>query len=156
MMLLWQKIHGHVALLAIALAFHPVFALRRARRPSRWTRLAGYLATGTLLASTVLGWFIYPAYRQQIRRALYLENVRWGLMFEIKEHLAWYALALAIAGAALMWASARVPGSSGDLHRDLRRGVRWTYGLAGLLAAVSAGLGVALATIKAFPTVMGG
>ena len=143
-MLIWQKIHGHLALLAVALAFHPPLAMGRARRPSRRTRLAGYLATMSCLAVSALGWAIYPAYRQEIRRQLYLTSVRLGQLFEIKEHLAWYALALSLAGGALMWTSARAPEAA------LAPAIKRTYLLSAILATVSAALGVYLATLKGF------
>ncbi|MFN3199168.1 MAG: hypothetical protein ACE366_12275 [Bradymonadia bacterium] len=143
-MLIWEKIHGHLALLGIALALHPPLALRRAKRPSPRTRLAGYLATLTCLGTNIMGWVIYPAYRQELRRQLYLADLQMGQMFEIKEHLAWYALALSLAGGVMMVACARQ--SSLRLVPQLRL----VYGLSALMAMVSAALGIYLATMKGF------
>jgi hypothetical protein len=141
-----QSLHGYVAVLGLALALHPWFALRRATRPSKGTRLTGWLASATLLTSSAAGWLIYPDYRDTVRRALYAADVRYGLGFEIKEHLAAFALALALAGAVLLR-----PGPP-KVERRLRGAVRTTYLLAALLGLASAGLGIWLSGLKALPT----
>lgn len=143
-LLFLQGMHGHVAILGVALAFHPVFALRRARRPARRTRVAGYLATAFIAATNVAGWVIYPAYRHEIKRQLYAANTWWGRLFEIKEHLGWYVLALALAGGVLMSLS---NGPQGDI---LRRPIRVLYTAAGVLGLVVGGIGTYLASIKGF------
>ncbi|MCB9526060.1 MAG: hypothetical protein H6702_22175 [Myxococcales bacterium] len=145
-MLLWQTIHGHLALLGLALCLHPVLGLRRRKRPSRGVLWSGALATATTVAVSALGWFIYPAYRQHLRRPLYAADVRLGLAFEIKEHLAFFALLLAVAGGALLW-QARGPHGA-----RLRRPIMAAYGLAALLTAVVCALGIWLAVTKGFPT----
>ncbi len=144
-LLLWQKIHGHVALLAIALCLHPVLGLRRRARPSRGVRLSGYLASALTLLGSALGWVIYPAYRVHLRRALYAADVRLGLAFEVKEHLAFFALLLALAGAAVLTQSGGAAGPT------LRRPIRWAYGLAAALSVAAAILGLWLATMRGFP-----
>lgn len=144
-LLVLQKVHGHVALLGIALAFHPFFALRRARRPSRTVRLSGYLATGFAIAMNVLGWIVYPPYREEIKKDLYLAEPFWGDLFEVKEHWAWYSMTLAVAGGVLMWL-ARDP----VLARELRQPIRWTYALSGLLAIAVAVFGILISSIRGF------
>ena len=144
-MLLLEKIHGHVALLGIALLFHPYFALRKARRPSWAARISGYLATGFAVAMNVLGYVIYPEYRRVVKPELYRESVFLGQLFEVKEHLGWYSVCLALAGAVLMAMSTR-PGGT-----DLRGPIRTTYTLAGVLALAVAVMGIYLASVLSFP-----
>lgn len=134
--LLAQKVHGHVAVLGAALCFHPWFALRTAGRPSGATRLAGYLASGGVVLANVLGWVIYPAYREEVKADLYRYARPVGLLFEVKEHLAWFALALAVAAATLMWMS---QGTSGV---GLRASVRTAYLWTGLLMTAVCAMGV--------------
>ncbi len=141
-LLLLEKLHGHVGLLGIALCFHPVLSLRKAQRPTRRVRLSGYLALLGLVLGNALGWLIYPEYRQQIRGELYLLGL--SDLFEVKEHLAWYSLALAALGAGLLRASAAEAGPR------LRSLIRRVWGAAGALASVSAGLGIYLASVRGF------
>jgi hypothetical protein len=142
--LLLEKLHGHVGLLAIALCLHPWFALRHARRPARWTRVAAYLATAFVLLVNIGGWIIYPEYRTTAKLDLY-RHARWfGLLFEIKEHLAWHSLMLATAGAAITAASV---GPQGD---SLRPALRWTYLVTAILVATVAVMGIAIASVRGF------
>lgn len=143
-LLLLQKIHGHVALLGIALALHPVFALRPGLRPTRRVRLAGYLAAAFTVGSNALGWLVYPAYREEVKRVLYAGSRWWGELFEIKEHLAFYALCLSLAGAAQLYAA------RGDQGPRLRRSIRATWLLVALLSLASGVLGIYLSSVRGF------
>lgn len=144
-LLVLQKVHGHIALLAIALCFHPWFALRRARRPSPAVRLSGYLATGGIVLTSLLGWWIYPPYREEIKAELYLANPFWGDLFEVKEHWGWYSLVLAVAAGVLMWLARDRAQAEG-----LRQPIRWLYALSGLLALAVGVFGILIASIRGF------
>ena len=139
-----QKIHGHVALLGIALAFHPVITLSKARALSYRIRLSAYLATLFAFAMNALGWWIYPAYRQEIKRDFYLANPLFGDAFEVKEHLGLYALALALAGALIVFRAPDRPSP------ETVRTIRWTYGLSATLALIVGAIGIWLSSIKGF------
>lgn len=142
--LLLEKLHGHFAMFAVALCWHPVAALRGARRPSRWTTLTGALATGLLTLSTALGWWIYPTYRHELKRDLYLASPFWGAAFEVKEHWAHYAWCCAIVGLVALWYARRRHDPTG------RQIAWWSYLLAGLLGAGVGVLGIAIASINGF------
>ncbi len=142
--LVLEKIHGHLALLAIAACLHPPMALRKARRPSWATRMSGYAASAMLSASIAAGWFIYPEYRLQIRQHLYATNRALAVSFEVKEHLGTFALFLVLAGAGLLFLSTK-PGGP-----QLRAATGRVYLAAAILAAISATLGVAIASYAGF------
>lgn len=139
-----QKIHGHIGLLGIALAFHPVLALRPNRGISSRTRLAGWLATFFAVLMNGLGWWIYPAYREEIKRDFYLANRLYGDAFEVKEHLAYHSLLLALAGGILI-SIARGPEA-----RHYIQAIRACYGASAILALVVGGLGIWLSSVKGF------
>lgn len=149
LMLFLEKIHGHVALLGIALCYHPWFALKNARRPSWAARLSAYLATGTLSASIVMGWIIYPEYRRSVRQTLYLTSRVLGKAFEVKEHIGTFALFLLLAGAVLTWLSNR-PGGA-----QFTQTIRRVYLVAAILATISALVGIYLASVYSFPYEVG-
>ena len=142
--LLLQKIHGHVALLGIALCFHPAVALRRVRRPSRWTVLTGMLATTLMTITTALGWWIYPAYRHLLKRDLYVANRFWGEAFEVKEHWAHYAWCFVVAGAVMLVLSAR------RTDPTMRNGAALCYALAGVIGLGVAVLGIGVSWVNGF------
>lgn len=144
MILLLAKLHGHIAVLGAALCLHPWFALRRARRPGWGTRLSAYLASGLVIATNVVGWVIYPAYRQTVKLDLYRHVEPVGTAFEVKEHLAWFACALAVAGAVATWYSAGAAGAR------LRPQLRTLYGAVGALMLVVCGLGIWVASTRSF------
>ncbi|MCB9508397.1 MAG: hypothetical protein H6697_12140 [Myxococcales bacterium] len=143
-LLLLQSVHGHLAVLAVALCYHPPVALRRARLPARGARWSAYLATGALTLAMVLGWSIYPEYRLQVRQGLYLSSRLLGKSFEVKEHLASFALALTWAGAAATHYAAKA--RSEPLTRLAAR----AYLAAALLATISAVLGIIITAAAGF------
>ena len=55
----------------------------------------------------LIGWQIYPSYRQHIKPHLWVEQHEVALRFESKEHLAFLATALAVAGALTLRAGYR-------------------------------------------------
>lgn len=142
--LLLEKFHGHIGLLAMALCLHPPIALRRVRRPSWATRVAAYLATASVIAVNLLGWYIYPEYRNEVKLDLYRYARFWGLAFEVKEHLAWYSMATAFAASVMVWHSHDARGIA------LRRPISGLYLLTFVLVAITAVLGVMIASINGF------
>jgi magnesium-transporting ATPase (P-type) len=148
MWLLLEKFHGHIALLGAALCFHPWVALLRARRPSWATRLAAVLASVLVIVTNVLGWVIYPAYREGPKLELYRHVELVGVGFEVKEHLAFFALCLAVAGAAMAVAA------SGPAGLALRAPLRTTYAVISVLMVIVCALGVWVATYASFPDLL--
>lgn len=142
--LIFQKFHGHLALLALAACLHPPIALRAVRRPSWGARMSAYSASFLVVATNALGWYIYPAYREDVKIELYRASAHWGELFEIKEHLAFYSLCLAIAAAILVWASADERGIV------LRQPIRLMYALIALLTLSAGVMGILISSVLGF------
>lgn len=93
-----QRIHGVVATLGLAVMLHPVIALWRGRRISRWTQLTADLGALLVVVPFTLGWWIYPVYRVYVKPDLLQHHLHVALRFESKEHLAAMCVALAVGG----------------------------------------------------------
>jgi hypothetical protein len=91
-MTLAEAIHGHVGILAMAALFHPALILWSGKPLSRNGKYALAASLTLVTLAFVLGLYIYPAYREQVKPELFATDVRAGLLFETKEHLAWIAL----------------------------------------------------------------
>ncbi len=119
------RLHGILGVLALALLAHPVLARRNLRL---WERGA----VGLIAAAGLSGMAIYPAYRRLHKPALLEQAPDVAMAFEWKEHVAAFALCLAL-GAAL---------ADGALAKRL---------LAGALAAglLVAGLGIWVGAVSA-------
>lgn len=138
---LLERIHGHIALLGLAVLLHPVITLRT-RRGLNWRMtLSADLGALLLLVPFAIGWAIYPVYRQAVKPRLYELNRTAMLAFETKEHLAAMAVLLAIGGAVtLRW--------TGKTERG--RKAAWWLLLGAWLLGVSAGvLGLWVASASA-------
>lgn len=144
MNLLLANIHGHILLLAVALCFHPWVALRKATRPAFGTRLTAYLAASLMFAGNALGWYIYPDYRIDVKRHLYLYSEAAGLGFEVKEHFAFFAVVLSIAGAYAAFVSAS------QRHLSLTAIIRLSFAAAALLGTIAVALGIWVASLRGF------
>lgn len=96
-----MPVHGLLSALALAALAHPIVLLRKAEAAARARRVAAY-ATLLLAALNGIGWAMYPSYRQSVKPRLRLEEPLAALTFETKEHLAWMALVLAVAGTAVL------------------------------------------------------
>lgn len=128
------SIHGHLAVLGLAVLLHPVITLRRRNSVSKYVLLTADLGVLLLLMPTVLGWSIYPIYRRAIKPWLWLEAPGAVLRFESKEHLAAMAVALAMAGALTLRLAGRRPAG---------REAAWMLLLCGwTLGAITALLGI--------------
>lgn len=103
-----SHLHGHAAVLAVALLLHPVVWLRPGRAITPRVRWTARLGTGLLVGVYTLGLGIYPTYRARVKPGLIFENglpgplLELALRFESKEHLAVLAVALAVAGLAVL------------------------------------------------------
>lgn len=144
MNLLLANIHGHILLLAVALCFHPWTALRKATRPAFGTRLTSYLAASLMFAGNALGWYIYPDYRIEVKRQLYLYSEAAGIGFEVKEHFAFFAVVLSIAGAYAAFVSAS------QRHPSLTAIVRLSFAAAAILGTIAIGLGIWIVSLNGF------
>lgn len=143
--LLLQKLHGHLALLTIALLLHPTITLRGNRLLRPGTRLSCYLGSAGAVLTSALGWIIYPAYRRELKGTIYGMSSGLGDLFEIKEHLAWYSLLLGAAAAVLTMQS------KGPAVGPLTRPLRLIFLLTACLMIVAAVVGIYLATLRGFP-----
>lgn len=141
---LLEHIHGHLGWLTVVALLHPVIVLRR---PARRAPVAVSLATALPLLTGVLGGFVYPEYRVQLKQQIFLEAPGLGWCFERKEHLAVVAISLACAGCIAHLAAPRFPVASRDL---VSRAAHRAYVGAFLLALLAAVLGVAVAVHRTF------
>lgn len=138
---LLERVHGHVALLGLALLLHPVITLRT-RSSLNWrTHLTAELGAALLAAPFALGWAIYPVYRAEVKPGLYGRAPAWMAAFESKEHLAAMALCLAIGGALTLRLAGRTPSG--------RTAAWWLLAVGWSLGAVTGALGVAVASVAA-------
>lgn len=140
---LLEHVHGHLGWLAVAALVHPAVVLRN---PRRRAKLAVVLSVSLSTVASALGGFLYYFYSHQLRRAVYAASMRHGMMFERKEHLAFGALALAWAGAA-MHLFAR---SDDEVGRSRARFAHWTFVAAAVLAAIVGVLGTLVGSFKTF------
>lgn len=132
-----QRVHGHLAVLGLAVLLHPVLTLGRrgVTRGTRWT-LGAALALVTVTYGG--GWLAYPTYRASVKPGLVADHRGWALAFESKEHLAVFCVALTWAGALAAW-RATTP--------TLRRAAQVTLGLAWLAGLLVVVLGVGVASV---------
>ncbi len=91
-MTLLEAIHGHVGVLAMVALFHPALLLWSGKPLSRNAKFALGASLCLVALAFALGLTIYPAYREEVKPDLFRTDVRAGLLFETKEHLAWVAL----------------------------------------------------------------
>jgi hypothetical protein len=140
MLRLLERVHGHLGWLAALALIHPAILLRN---PKRRARLSVVLATSLAIVTGALGAFIYPSYSRQLRRSIYVASRAHGLLFERKEHLAFLAIGLAIAGAALHLARGDSPA---------RARAAWiAFVASAALATIVATMGTVIASFKSFP-----
>lgn len=133
---LLQRVHGHLAVLALAVLLHPVISLGR-RGLSRGMRWALGAALAMVSLTYAGGWMAYPTYRSAVKPTLVAEHRGWALAFESKEHLALFCLVLTAAGVGLAWRSRTVA---------QRRAARVLLALAWASGALVVVLGVGVAS----------
>ncbi len=141
---LLRTFHGHLGLLAAVALAHPAVTLRGAARLRPGTRWSVGFATVLVTLTTGLGWWLYPGYRSVDKPRLLREAFPVAMLFETKEHLAWYALALAWAGCAL---ALRSGGATPDARA--RRLARIAFGMSAALTLAVGVLGSIVASATA-------
>ena len=135
-----RTLHGHLGLLAAIALLHPAITLRGAARLRPGTRFSVAGATALVTLATALGWWLYPGYRSADKPRLLQSAFPVAQLFETKEHLAFYALALAWAGCGLALATEGA---------RARRVARWSFGAAGALALLVGALGTVVGSASA-------
>jgi hypothetical protein len=137
-----EHFHGHVALLSTAALYHPAFLLRRSKRRA----VAACLAAAALVTLTAaLGAAIYPAYRSELKPAIFASSPVIGMIFERKEHLGVGAVILAWAGVLL-----HLRGRDDDGERRGGRSAFVAFIGAAVFATTAATMGVLVAVFKTF------
>jgi hypothetical protein len=139
-----EHVHGHLGWLAAAALVHPAVVLRR---PERRAHLAVGLAAGVATIAAAIGVALYPAYRERLKASIFAGAPAVGFAFERKEHLAFGAIALAWAGAAVYAASF---GAGPAIRRSLHRAAHACFVVAAVFAVVVAMLGTWVATYRTF------
>lgn len=132
---LWQRVHGHLAVLGLAVLLHPVITLARRRLLTRGLWWSVIAAVGLLCSSFALGWWLYPTYRAKVKPGLYADHPEVMLRFESKEHLAWFTVSLVVAGALML----------GSGREGAREPARHLLAAAWLTGVITAALGVHVA-----------
>jgi hypothetical protein len=94
-------VHGQIGVLAAVALLHPSVALPRGGPLRRGTRWSTFASTALAAATWLSGCLLYPGYRNADRPRLFQSAPAVAYLFERKEHLAFYAFVLAIAGAGL-------------------------------------------------------
>jgi len=140
---LLEHVHGHFGWLSVVALSHPAVLLRA--RPRR-ALLSAALATTLVTLTGAAGALLYPAYRTQVKVAVFSASTAYGNAFERKEHLAVAAVALAWVGLAAHIAECR----QRSLYLVSGRVSFLAYASAALLSLVSATLGVAVAAFRSF------
>jgi len=132
-----ERVHGHIAVLGLAVLLHPVISLPKRKKNSRGMRWTLGLSAGIMTFAFVMGLWIYPDYRSLIKPELIADNMVMALLFESKEHLAFISVIAVCGGCALAWRSTS-PGS---------RKIAWVLLLCGwLIGVLVACLGIAVAS----------
>jgi hypothetical protein len=138
-----EHVHGHLACLSTAALYHPAILLRRPRRRAVGASLA---AAALVTLTAVLGAAIYPAYRGQLKPAIFAGSTVIGMMFERKEHLGVGAVILAWTGFIL-----HLRARQDDWDRRGARAAYIAFAGAAAFATLAASMGVLVAVYKTFP-----
>ncbi len=95
---LLERVHGHLAVLGLAVLLHPVLSLGRGRGLGRGLRWSAGLAAVLITVPAALGAWLYPTYRSQVKPGLLRDRLEVASVFESKEHLAFFTVMLTLAG----------------------------------------------------------
>lgn len=141
---LTEHVHGHLGWLAAASLVHPAIVLRSRRRRAH---VAVGLSTAIVTIASGIGVFLYVAYRERLKKDIFLTSPAMGLLFERKEHLAFGAVVLAWAGAAAYFGAVS---ASEPTREKLRTLAFHAYCASAALAVLVAVLGTIVATYRSF------
>jgi ABC-type Mn2+/Zn2+ transport system permease subunit len=142
---LTEHVHGHLGWLAAALLVHPAIVLRDRKRRAH---LAVILSSAFVTVASGVGAWIYVAYRDQLRQALFLSSPAVGLLMERKEHLAFASLVFTWAGTAAYFGA---PRAKDETQRTTLRTIAFrAFACSAALAIVVAVLGTIVAVHKSF------
>jgi hypothetical protein len=140
-----EHVHGHLGWLAAALLIHPAIVLRDRNRRAH---LAVVLACVFVTVASAGGAWIYVAYRDHLRQAIFLSWPAVGLLMERKEHLAFAAVVFTWAGTAAYFGAPRAKAET--MRVTLRTIALRAFACAAGLAIVVAVLGTIVAVHKSF------
>lgn len=145
---LTEHVHGHLGWLAAALLVHPAIVLRDRRRRAH---LAVILACAFVTVASAGGAWIYVAYRDQLRQAIFVSSPTIGLLMERKEHLAFASLVFAWAGTAAYFGASRASHTAEERLRETLRTIAFrAFVCSAALAVIVAVLGTIVAVYKSF------
>lgn len=136
---LWASIHGHLAVLGLAVLAHPLITLRRRPGLATWTLRTTWIAAAMVALPFGLGWWLYPTYRGHVKPGLRAIDHPALWRFESKEHLAAACLALVVGGAVVLTTAGRTAAG--------RRAAWWLLACGWLAGVTTAGLGVYVASV---------
>lgn len=128
------RLHGHLALLGLALLVHPIITIRRRPTVTPVTMFTADLAAVLLGGPFALGLLLYPAYRAKVKPSLWLGHPGAVLRFETKEHLAAMSIALVIGGALALRFGGRHPAGKDAAWMMLLCG--WALGVVAALTGL--------------------
>lgn len=140
---LWASIHGHLGVLAAAALLHPAILLRRGSPLSRGGRWSLVLTAIVTTLAFSLGIFLYPSYRAEVKRPLFSESIRAGLLFETKEHVAVFVLSLTLGATLAVLVAPREA-------RTIRRVASLLFAFAALACFTTASLGTYVSAVRGF------
>ncbi|MCA9593024.1 MAG: hypothetical protein KC776_06920 [Myxococcales bacterium] len=140
---LFESIHGHLGVLTVAALVHPALLLRQGKPLTRRNRWAVGLSTAFTLAVYGTGIAMYGAYRALVKRHLFTDSVRAGLMFETKEHVAVVVVGLALGAAIAAFVAPKQATA-------VRRVAALFFAFAALAALCVVVLGTQVASVRSF------
>jgi adenylosuccinate lyase len=145
------RLHGVAAWLATVTLIAAAWA-QASGRARRLTVALGAAAATLALAAGGLGFALHDGYRARIRQKLFLQSATLGWLFERKQHLAFAAVLLAVAAAAITIATRRLearPGAEAVTH-ELKRASTFAWSAAAVLALTASVTSVIVAGRMSF------
>ena len=93
----YQLIHGILGVLILVSGAMALSLLSNLDKKSiNYYKIFTIIFVLSVLLTNILGWVIYPAYRNQAKDIILKENPLAGELFETKEHIAWFTFPLAL------------------------------------------------------------
>jgi hypothetical protein len=137
-----EHVHGHLGWLSTLALWHPAILLRRPRRRATGAAAA---ATALVTVTAAAGALVYPAYRVEVKPAVFAASSLLGNLFERKEHLG-------VAVVLLAWTGLLVHLNAREEPLDFRapRVAFVAFVGAAVLATLTAAMGIAVAVCATF------